>query len=246
MPIYYAYGMYTGMGQFRHYGTAAVKTSTSIAAAPNGLDVFASNNQKNIVVVNKNNVANTVVFALTGFTTGTTDVWQKAAVGGVLGSSDVTGPKYDSSAAQNIGNINISSGGFSATVPPYSVTTFVLNPGVTVTMTPPAASLRSGATKQFAVTVTGATDTSVAWSVSCSGGNCGTVDATGLFTAPATISTADTVTVTATSNAYPSESTTAKVNLMPLVSASASPDHGLADKKRHGPVHGDGYWQQHY
>ncbi len=223
MPIYYAYGMYTGMGQFRHHGTAAVKTSTSIAAAPNGLDVFASNNQKNIVVVNKNNVANTVVFALTGFTTGTADVWQKAAVGGVLGGNDTTGPKYDPSAAQNIGTINISNGGFSTSVPAYSVTTFVLNAGVTVTMTPPAATLRSGATKQFAATVTGAGDPSVTWSVSCSGGNCGTIDATGLYTAPATISAADTVTVTATSNAYPSESTTAQVRLMPLIAATLSP-----------------------
>jgi hypothetical protein len=127
MPIYYAYAMYTGMGLFRHYGTVAVNTSTTITASPNGLDVFASNNEKNIVVVNKNNVANTVTFALAGFTNGTADVWQKAAVGGVIGSSDTTGPKYDPSAIQHLPAVNITNGGFSVSVPAYSVTTFVLN-----------------------------------------------------------------------------------------------------------------------
>jgi hypothetical protein len=127
MPIFYAYAMYTGMGLFRHYGTAAVNTTTAIVASPNGLDVFASNNGKNIVMVNKDNIAHTVTFALTGYTTGTAEVWQKAAAGGLIGSSDNPGPLYNPSAIQQLPTINITNSGFSVSVPAYSVTTYVLN-----------------------------------------------------------------------------------------------------------------------
>ncbi len=127
MPAFNGYAMYTGMGLFRHYGTASVATSTTIAASPNGLDIFASTNGKNIVVVNKDSVAHTVTFALTGYTTGTAEVWQKAAVGGVIGSSDNPGPLYNPSAIQQLSTINITNSGFSVSVPAYSVTTYVLN-----------------------------------------------------------------------------------------------------------------------
>jgi hypothetical protein len=127
MPAFYGYAMYTGMGLFRHYGTAAVSTSTTIAASPNGLDIFASTNENNIVVVNKDSVAHVVTFALTGYTSGSATAWQKAAVGGVLGSSDNPGPLYSPSGIQQLPNVNITNSGFSVSVPAYSVTTYVLN-----------------------------------------------------------------------------------------------------------------------
>jgi uncharacterized protein (DUF1800 family) len=73
-----------------------------------------------------------------------------------------------------------------------------------VTVAPPTAMLRAGATQAFTATVTGNANTSVTWSVNAvTGGNAttGTIDATGLFTAPADLPSPNTITVTATSAA---------------------------------------------
>jgi hypothetical protein len=69
--------------------------------------------------------------------------------------------------------------------------------GVTVSVTPTAATLYGGQTQQFSATVTNASSTGVNWSISPAG--TGTINSSGLYTAPATISTQQTVTVTATS-----------------------------------------------
>ena len=89
------------------------------------------------------------------------------------------------------------SGGSSPTIPPE-------NAGVVVTVTPATAAVRAGATQKFAVAVTGNANTSVAWSINAvPGGNAttGTIDATGLYTAPINLPTPNTITVTATSAA---------------------------------------------
>ncbi|MCL2661340.1 MAG: hypothetical protein FWD64_12610, partial [Acidobacteriaceae bacterium] len=231
MPIYYGYGMYTGMGLFRHYGTEAVATTTSIGAAPNGLDVFASANDKNIVVVNKNNIAETVTLSLTGFTDGTADVWQKAAEGGVIGSNDAQGPLYDPAPAQSLGTLNVTNGGLSILVPPYSVTTLVLNAPVSVVASPGVVSLNASQTQQFTATVTGDSTNSVTWAVSCASGGtgCGTIDSTGLYTAPESIpmltfnaivnpgtpTVPDSAIITTTSTADNTASTFVSVKLIP-------------------------------
>ncbi len=71
-----------------------------------------------------------------------------------------------------------------------------------VTVTPATATIRAGANEAFAATVSGMASTTVTWSVnSIAGGNAsvGTIDANGMYTAPATLPTPNTVTVTATS-----------------------------------------------
>jgi uncharacterized protein (DUF1800 family) len=73
-----------------------------------------------------------------------------------------------------------------------------------VAVAPATAMVRAGATQGFTATVTGNSNTSVTWSVNAvAGGNAttGTIDATGLFTAPANLPTPNTITVTATSTA---------------------------------------------
>jgi uncharacterized protein (DUF1800 family) len=88
-------------------------------------------------------------------------------------------------------------GGGSPTVPPDSA-------GVVVTVTPATAMVRAGGTQAFTASVTGNANTSVTWSVNAvAGGNAttGTIDATGLFAAPANLPTPSTITVTATSAA---------------------------------------------
>ena len=76
-------------------------------------------------------------------------------------------------------------------VAPVAVSVSPLSPNVTV-----------GGQQQFTATVTGTANTAVTWTLSgagCGGASCGTISATGLYTAPASIPGPATVIVTATS-----------------------------------------------
>jgi len=82
-----------------------------------------------------------------------------------------------------------------------------------VSVTPGAVSLNGGQTQQFAATVNNSTNPGVTWSVSPTGA--GSISPSGLYTAPATITNQQTVTVTATSQADTSQSGSAIVTLAP-------------------------------
>jgi hypothetical protein len=87
-----------------------------------------------------------------------------------------------------------------------------------VAVTPATVSVTTGATQQFTVSVTGISETSVTWTVSgngCSGTACGTISSSGLYTAPASVPSAATVTVTATSVEYPTQSASADLTIVP-------------------------------
>src|ERR1019366_7319453 len=85
--------------------------------------------------------------------------------------------------------------------------TITLNPPVAVGMSPPSIALNAGQTQQFAATVTGTSNTQVSWSLS----GAGSLTSAGLYTAPATIASQQTVTVTATSSATPAQSPSATI-----------------------------------
>lgn len=89
---------------------------------------------------------------------------------------------------------------------------------VTVSVTPPVANVQPGGTQQFSSVVQGTGNTAVTWSLSPAVAAAGTIDATGLYRAPSSITTVTTVTVTATSQANSNIKGTAQVN---LVTASA-------------------------
>ncbi|MFZ0318427.1 MAG: Ig-like domain-containing protein [Candidatus Sulfotelmatobacter sp.] len=95
-------------------------------------------------------------------------------------------------------------------------------PVVSVSLSPTSASVAVGATSQFTATVQNATNTSVTWSVdTIAGGNAtvGTVNTSGLYTAPVT---AGTHTVTATSVADTTKSASASVTVNGLVISPAT------------------------
>jgi uncharacterized protein (DUF1800 family) len=97
-----------------------------------------------------------------------------------------------------------------STLPPDSGS----NTGMTVT--PATATIRTGANEAFAATVSGGTNDSVTWSVnSTAGGNAtlGTIDANGMYTAPASLPTPNTITVTATSAADTTQKGSSAVTL---------------------------------
>jgi uncharacterized protein YjdB len=91
--------------------------------------------------------------------------------------------------------------------------TVTLMPVVTVAVSPATAILLVGQTQQFAATVTNAIDTSVTWTRTPA---VGTISATGLYTAPSTLASQQTVTVIATSVADPTKSAAASVTLRPV------------------------------
>ncbi len=85
--------------------------------------------------------------------------------------------------------------------------------GVSVSVTPTTATLYGGQTQQFSATVTNASSTGVNWSITPS--TTGTINSSGLYTAPASVTSQQTVTVTATSQAEPTVSASATITLMP-------------------------------
>ena len=102
-----------------------------------------------------------------------------------------------------------------------ATTTITLLAPVNVSLGPAAASLSGGQLQQFAATVTGGPgNTAVTWSLSP---NVGTISNAGLYTAPATISALQTVTVTAASVADPTKSATATITLLTPVNVSLGP-----------------------
>jgi Bacterial Ig-like domain (group 2) len=102
--------------------------------------------------------------------------------------------------------------------------------GVSVSVTPGSASVNLNASQQFTVTVKNSTDQTVLWSVNgVPGGNstAGSIGASGLYTAPATLPSPAAVTVEAASNSTPSAFGIATVTVIapqpPAVTVSISP-----------------------
>jgi len=87
-----------------------------------------------------------------------------------------------------------------------------------VVVSPTSARVATGERLQFTATTTGATDSTVKWSVSglgCVASSCGSISDGGLYTAPSSVPTPATVTVTAVSAADPKKTGSASVNLYP-------------------------------
>lgn len=97
---------------------------------------------------------------------------------------------------------------------------------ITISISPTSAQVTTGAQQQFTASVQGSTNTSVTWRVTgtgCSGATCGTISASGLYTAPGTVPNPAKVTVTATAVAEPSRSASASVTLVQGAALSVSP-----------------------
>jgi hypothetical protein len=83
-------------------------------------------------------------------------------------------------------------------------------PGSGVTVIPSSVNLQAGQAQQFSATVSGTTNQSVTWSLNPT---TGTINSSGLYTAPSPITANQTVTITATSVADPTKSGSAIVTL---------------------------------
>ncbi|MGA7317415.1 MAG: hypothetical protein WBX22_25985 [Silvibacterium sp.] len=97
---------------------------------------------------------------------------------------------------------------------------------VSVSVSPSTVQVSAGGQKQFSATVTGSTNTSVNWTVAgtgCSGSACGSISASGLYTAPASVPVPPIVTITATSVAAPNQSAKASVTITAATTLTISP-----------------------
>ncbi len=95
-----------------------------------------------------------------------------------------------------------------------------------VTIAPSAATVVLDGTQQFSASVSGPSNTAVTWSITgtgCSGSACGTIDSTGLYTAPSALPNPSTVSVTATSQADTKASATAQVTIETGVQVTVAP-----------------------
>lgn len=93
-----------------------------------------------------------------------------------------------------------------------------VNSDVAITLSPGSAAVELGATRQFAATISSAgnPDRNVTWSVSgagCAAAACGTLDSSGLYTAPQILPSPASVTLTAKSIADPSRSASTNVTI---------------------------------
>jgi serine protease len=92
----------------------------------------------------------------------------------------------------------------------------ITSSAISVSVSPSTASVVTGATQSFSATITGTSNTTVSWQVNgVAGGNTtiGTISASGVYTAPSTVPSPATVTVTAVSTANPAASGTAQVTI---------------------------------
>ncbi len=89
---------------------------------------------------------------------------------------------------------------------------FALMQAVSVSISPSAVSLAPGGSQQFTAQVTGARRTEVNWSIDPA---VGTIDETGLYTAPSVIAAAQTVTIKSQSIADPAKTGASSVSLQP-------------------------------
>ena len=109
---YHGIGMFTGEGLFRGFGTIMVSASTTLR----NVEVFASDNPKNIVVINQSpTTTQTATISLKGVTSGTVDVWGK----------NEAVPFPDPPIKQ--GTLTLENETFTFQLAPFSVTTFVIH-----------------------------------------------------------------------------------------------------------------------
>lgn len=177
---------------------------------------------------------NTLQFAVTVTnTSGTTLMWSvNNIVGGnaALGTVNSAGLYTAPAAVPNPSTVTVRATSTAETNPYGSATVTITaaQAKATVSVSPVVSTAVLGSTLQFTAGVTGVTNTAVQWSVNgVFGGNStvGTIDSSGLYTAPLAIPVPSTVTVTAASLVQPSASSSSSVTIVaPTAPVSLTPN----------------------
>ena len=203
----------TGARGFAGDGAAAASAELD---TPYGLFVDSSGD---IFIADTENYAIREVVAATGFiqtVAGTPLTAGFSGDGGAATSAELNGPS---------GVFGTTAGLFVADTENMRIRELVQS--IFVTVTPNPVSVAVGASQQFTATVTGSSNTAVNWYVNAvlnGNSTVGTISATGLYQAPATIPTPATVTISATSQAdnTTSGSAQATITAAPVVTVTVS------------------------
>jgi N-acetylneuraminic acid mutarotase len=183
-----------------------VQGGTVVSVSPAGATLGASETQQ-----------------FTGTVTGTTNTAVTWSISPLVGSISTAGLYTAPASITTQQTVTVTATSQDDPTKSASATVTLLPPGVvTVSVSPTTVSRGPSQTQQFTAAVSGTTNTAVTWSISPL---VGSISTTGLYTAPSSITTQQTVTVTATSQADPAKSASATVTLVPpgLVNISILP-----------------------
>ncbi len=189
--------------RFRVSASATVTLYPPIAVNVTPMTASAYANGTIQLLANVTNTSNTGV------------TWTLSGAGSISSSGLYTAPASVTSQQA----VTITATSLYAIASVSSSATITLYPPITVAVGPATATLYPSATQQFSATVSNTSNTAVTWTVS----GPGSIDSTGLYAAPATITSQQTVTVTATGQADTSVSGGATVTLLPPVAVSVTP-----------------------
>jgi len=183
----------------------------SIAASPTTAGVTAGSNAIfTITSVSTGGFDSPITFSVTGLPQGATATFSPTSITGG-GSTLMT---VSTLAAILNGSYQLTVNGASGSTTRTATLTLTVTGGaISVGVAPTTAALSVSQAQQFTATVTNTSNTAVTWSISPTG--VGTIDNTGLYTAPSMIATTQTVTVTASSVAHPTATASATVTLSP-------------------------------
>ena len=160
----------------------------TLAVAPNSISLSAGGHQSFTATLN--GVTTTAVnWSLSGVGCINAGCGTISSLGAYTAPSTISGPATVTVSA----NSSATGKTASATV------TLIPASAISVSVLPQTVTVNTSAQQHFTANVTNASNSSVLWGLSCSTFSCGSIDASGLFTAPAAAPNPNTVTVTATS-----------------------------------------------
>jgi hypothetical protein len=184
--------------------SATVSFAPAVSVSLSPANVTLSQSQTQAFTASVANSSNTAV------------TWSLIPAVGTISATGVYSAPSTISAAQIV-TVTATSAGDSTK---SATATISLTPPVSVTLTPASVTLGQSQTQVFAASDANTSNTAVTWTISPA---IGSISASGLYTAPASISATQTVTVKATSVADPTKAATATISLTPPVSVSLTP-----------------------
>jgi hypothetical protein len=210
----------TSLADVTEVGTASVTigsaASVSVALSPDDVTLSVKGQQQFVATV-KGSTNTSVTWAVSGI----------GCVAGSCGSISSTGLYTAPATIPNPALATVTATSAADSTKSASASIVIQSASaVSVTISPKTAQISAGGQQQFSATISGSTNTAVAWKVSgagCSGVACGTISTSGLYTAPTSIPSPAAVTVTAASVADPGQTASASISIAAAPALAISP-----------------------
>jgi hypothetical protein len=215
----------TSLADSSKEGTASIAVVSAISVTLNTISAEVALNQRVTLSVGVQATSNqAVTWSVEGVTNGNTTLGEICASGSSP-CSPPTGPTTSAvdylapAAVPNPAGVYVTATSAADTSQSATAEMTVL-PHLAISLSPVNSVVAPVGTVEFAATITGAANSAVAWQISCPGSACGTITTSGVYTAPATAPSPNQITITATSQADPTQSATAAVALTSAVALS--------------------------